>query len=206
MKGAIEFLVGIFAQTLFVVLLGGAVLGLAVGLLLVFDSARVLRWNERLSRWISTREAAQRFDRPRDIKRFVYRAHRAIGVLVVAGSLYCLDTLTFGFAPGALARALRDVGGVGVLEVTFESMRLFLLIGNVAALGAGIALCFRPSLLKGIELWADRTYAAREHSAALDEMRFQPDRWVASHPRLAGVLVLAGSAYIVFSLGILPSL
>lgn len=206
MKGAIDFLAGIVGQTLFIVVLAGAALGLVIGLVLLVDSARVLRWNAALSRWISTREAAQRFDRPRDIKRFVYRAHRVIGVLVVAGALYSLDVLTFGFAPGALARAFRDLGGVGVLEVTFESMRLFLLLGNVAALGAGIVLCFRPSLLKGLELWADRTYATREHSAALDQMRFQPDLWVSSHPRLAGFLVLAGSAFILFSLGVRPLL
>jgi len=206
MRNAIEFLIGIVGQALLTAIVLGALLGLAVGVLLLLDTARVLRWNERLSRWISTREAAQRFDRPRDIKRFVYRAHRVVGVLVVAGSLYCLDVLTFGFAPGALARAFRDLGGLGVLEVTFESMRLFLLVGNVAALGAGIVLCFRPSLLKGIELWADRTYAAREHSAALDQMRFQPDLWVSRHPQLAGALVLAGSAFILFSLGMQPLL
>jgi len=204
MRGAIEFLVGIAGHTLLIAIVLGAVLGLAVGALLLADTARVLRWNERMSRWISTREAAQRFDRPRDIKRFVYRAHRVIGVLVVAGALYCLDVLTFGFAPGALARAFRDLGSLGLLEMSFESMRLFFLIGNVAALGAGIVLCFRPSLLKGLELWADRTYAAREHSAALDRMRFQPDLWVSRHPRLAGGMVLAGSAFILFSLGIQP--
>lgn len=206
MRNAIEFLIGIVGQALLTAIVLGALLGLAVGLLLLLDTARVLRWNERLSRWISTREAVQRFDRSRDIKRFVYRAHRVIGVLVVAGSLYCLDALTFGFAPGALARAFRDLGGLGVLEVTFESMRLFLLVGNVAALGAGIVLCFRPSLLKGLELWADRAYATREHSAALDRMRFGPDLWVSRHPQLTGALVLAGSAFILFSLGMRPLL
>ena len=206
MRNAIEFLIGIVGQALLTAIVLGALLGLAVGVLLLLDTARVLRWNERLSRWISTREAAQRFDRPHDIKRFVYRAHRVIGVLVVAGSLYCLDVLTFGFAPGALARAFRDLGSVSLLEATFESTRLFLLVGNVAALAAGIVLCFRPSLLKGIELWADRTYAAREHSAALDQMRFQPDLWVSRHPQLTGALVLAGSAFILFSLGIRPLL
>jgi hypothetical protein len=32
-------------------------------------------------------------------------------------------------------------------------------------------------------------------------MRFQPDRWVARHPRLAGTLVALGSAYVLISLG-----
>lgn len=206
MKGATEFLVGVAGQTLFYVLLAGAALGLVVGLLLLVDSARLLRWNERLSRWVSTREATQPLDAPRDIKRLVYRAHRVVGLLVVAGALYALDVLTFGFQPEALARAFRDLGSQGVLALVFQAVRVFFIVGNLAALAAGLVLCFRPSLLKGVEAWADRTYAARSPSPALDEMRFAPDRWVSRHPRLAGGVVLAASAYIVLSLGVAPHL
>lgn len=206
MRGAIDFLVGILGQTLFVALIAGAALGLVVGLLLVFDSARVLAWNERLSRWISTREATQPLDAPHDIKRFVYRAHRWIGLLVVAGALYALDVLTFGFQSEAVVRAFRDLGSQGLLVMMVDSLRLFLILGNVAALGAGIVLCLRPSLLKGVEAWADRSYNTRESTRTLDEMRFQPDRWVGKHPKLAGALAAAGSAYILLNLGILPML
>jgi hypothetical protein len=197
MKGAIDFLAGIVGQTMLVVVLAGAALGLLIGLLLLVDSARVLRWNARLSRWISTREATQPLDVPRDIKRFVYRSHRVVGVLVVAGALYTLDILTFGFQTGALVRAFRDLGNQGVLVMGFESLRLFLILGNIAALAAGAVLCFRPSLLKGIESWADRSYGTRASSGVMDEMRYQPDNWVSRHPRLSGVLVTAGSAFIL---------
>ena len=197
MKGAMDFLAGIVGHTLLVLVIAGAVLGLVVGLMLVIDSARVLRWNARLSRWISTREATQPLDAPRDIKRFVYRSHRVVGLLVVAGALYTLDILTFGFQTGALVRAFRDLGNQGVLVMGFESVRLFLIAGNVAALAAGAVLCFRPSLLKGIEAWADRSYAPRASSGVMDEMRYQPDNWVGRHPRLAGVLATAGSAFIL---------
>jgi hypothetical protein len=203
-KAAVEFLIGIAGQTLFVLFLVGAALGAVLGLVLLLDSARALRWNERLSRWVSTREATQGLDRPRDIKRFIYRAHRVIGLLVVAGALYCLDVLTFGFKPGALARAFRDLGSLGALEIAFETARLFLLAGNLAALAAGLLLCFRPSLLKGFEAWADRSYGSLAANPALDRMHLQPDLWVSRHPRLTGALVLAGSAFVLFSLGIRP--
>ncbi len=206
MKGAIDFLAGIVGQTLFIVVLAGAALGLVIGLVLLVDSARVLRWNAALSRWISTREATRPLDASHDIKRYVYRTHRVIGLLVVAGALYSLDILTFGFQSGALVRAFRDLGNQGVLGMAVDTVRVFLIVGNVAALAAGVVLCFRPSLLKGIEAWADRSYATREPATALDEMRLQPDRWVSSHPRLAGLLVLAGSAFILFSLGVRPLL
>jgi hypothetical protein len=197
MKGVMDFLAGIVGQTLLVLVIAGAALGLVLGLMLVVDSARVLRWNARLSRWISTREATQPLDVPRDIKRFIYRSHRVVGLLVVAGALYTLDILTFGFQTGALVRAFRDLGNQGVLVMGFESLRLFLIVGNVAALAAGAVLCFRPSLLKGIEAWADRSYAPHASSGVMDEMRYQPDHWVGRHPRLAGVLATAGSVFIL---------
>ena len=200
MKGALAFIGGIAAQTMYVVFLAGAAFGLLVGVLLLVDSRRVLAWNERMSRWVSTGEAVRPLDRPRDIKRLVYRGHRVVGLLVIAGSLYALDVLTFNFQTGALARVFRDLANQGLLATAFEALRVFLILGNAAALAAGFVLAFRPSLLKGLEGWADRSYG-RPQSKALDEMRFQPDRWVAAHPRLAGALVTAGSAYVLIALG-----
>lgn len=202
MSGALEFFGDIAGQTVYLFLLAGAAFGLLVGILLVLDSRRVLAWNARLSGWVSTGEALGRLDQPRDIKRFVYRRHRLIGLAVVAGSLYALDILTFGFEAEALARAFRDLASQSALAIAFETLRLFFILGNLAALAVGVVLAFRPSLLKGIEAWADRYYGARFDSKSLDEMRFQPDRWVARHPRLAGTLVALGSAYVLVSLGL----
>jgi hypothetical protein len=205
-SGAIDFLAGIAGEAIVLALVVGAALGAVLGLLLLFDSARALRWNERLSRWVSTREAMRPLDAPRDIKRFVYRGHRLVGLLVVAGALYSLDALTFGFSTEALARALRDLGNQGLLGVAFDSMRAFFLLGNAAALAAGIVLCLRPQALQRVEAWADRTYTPATPASRLDEMRFQPDQWVARHPRLTGAVALLGSAFILFQLAIRPLL
>ena len=185
------------------VAIAGAALGAVLGALLLFDSARVLRWNTRLSRWVSTRAASEQFDRPRDIKRWIYRSHRVVGLLVVAGSVYTLDALNFDFNSAGLARAFRDLGGQGLLAVAFESLRVFLFVGNLAALGAGALLCFRPSLLHRLEAWADRSFGG---GADLDAMRYEPDLWVSAHPRTAGVLLLLVSSYVLFNLAIRPLL
>jgi hypothetical protein len=205
MSGAVDFLIDIAGHTLLAALVFGAALAVVIGLVLLFDSARALRWNAWLSRWISTREAMAPLDAPRDVKRFVYRGHRVIGVLVIAGALYSLDVLTFGFSTEGLVRAFRDLGNQGVLGVAFDGARLFFLVGNLAALFAGVLLCLRPAALQRIESWADRSYVPRAGSR-LDEMRFQPDQWVARHPRLAGVVALAGGGFILLRLGVLPFL
>lgn len=187
------------------VAIAGAALGAVLGALLLFDSARVLRWNASLSRWVSTRALSEQFDRPREIKRWIYRGHRVIGLLIFAGSLYTLDALNFDFNSAALARAFRDLGGQGPLAVAFEALRVFLFVGNLAALGAGALLCFRPGVLHSLEAWADRSFGPRG-GGDLDAMRYEPDLWVSGHPRTAGALLLLASSYVLFNLAIRPLL
>ncbi len=201
MKTATAFLTGVLAQTLLIALVLGAAFGLVIGLLLLIDSERVLRWNAYMNRWISTRNAFIVLDQPRDIKRLVYRWHRAVGLLVIAGALYSLDVLTFGFATEPLVRTFRDLASPTTLRWTVDSLKLFLIAGNFAAILAGIVLCFRPSLLKGLEGWADRQYGTPLANPSLDIPRYQPDEFVRAHPRLAGVLATLGSLFVLVSLG-----
>ncbi|MDQ5848439.1 MAG: hypothetical protein M3544_05670 [Pseudomonadota bacterium] len=201
MRAAIQFLEAIVLQTAYIVFLAGAALAVLLGILLLVDSARVLRWNTFLSRWVSTRDAMRPLDEPHDIKRFVYRNHRILGVLVVAGAIYTLDVLTFGFQTGALARIFRGLANQSLLGMLLDTLRLFLITANLLAVVAGLALAFRPSLLKGVEAWADRSYSTRS-DARMDEMRFQPDQWVSAHPKLAGVLAAAGGGFILLAFGL----
>jgi hypothetical protein len=55
MKAVIDLLIYTLAPVVYVLLLGGAALGVVVGALLLFDSERVMRWNYKLNRWYSTR-------------------------------------------------------------------------------------------------------------------------------------------------------
>jgi len=202
MKATVELAVHTLGPVLYVLLFGGALLGLVIGVMLIVDSARVMRWNYALNHWYSTRRAMRALEQPLDIKRVVYRWHRVLGVLVFAGALFAIDALVFGFKTAALARTLRHLGQPAVLELAFEAVRIFLIVGNVAALAAGTVLVFRPSLLKGLEAWGDRTYSERAPTKPLDTMRYQPDEFVRARPRLVGVLVLIGSVYTLFALGL----
>jgi hypothetical protein len=187
---------------LYVLLVGGAVLGVVIGALLIIDSARVMRWNYALNAWYSTRKAIRGLERPVDIKRPVYRWHRALGVLLFAGAVYTLDTLVYNFNTTALAYVFRDLGRPALLALLFETARIALIVGNLAALLAAVVLVFRPSLLKGVEAWADRQYSGRESTKPLEVMRYQPDDFVRARPRVTGVLIVVGSIYILIALGV----
>ncbi len=201
MKTAIALVVGVLGQTLFLTLVAGAALGLVIGIVLLVDSERALRWNAHMNRWISTGNALSVLDRPRDIKRLIYRWHRVVGLLVIAGALYSVNVLAFGFGTEPLVRSFRDLASPTTLRLTVDSLKIFLIAGNNAAILAGIILCFRPSLLKEVEGWADRQYGARLANPNLDAPRYPPDEFVRAHPRLAGALATLGSLYVLVSLG-----
>lgn len=203
MKAMIDLLVHTLGPVLYVLLLGGALLGVLLGILLLIDSERVMRWNYVMNRWYSTRQAMRALDRPIDVKRPFYRWHRVLGVLVFAASLYTLDILVFGFQTSALVRALRGTGNPAVLALVLDSVRLFLIVGNVAALLAAAVLVFRPSLLKGLEVWGDRHYSGRVATKPLDIMRYHPDDFTRTRPRLVGGLLVLGSLYVLITLGVL---
>jgi hypothetical protein len=202
MKAIIDLAVLTLTPVLYVLLLGGALVGLVVGVMLLLDSERVLRWNASLNRWYSTRQAFRKLDEPIDVKRFVYRWHRAVGVLVFAGAVFTLDVLAFGYQTGALVRAFRGLGNPTLLNVLFEALRIVLIVGNIAGLLVAIVLCFRPSLLKGVEALGDRQYSSRESLKTLEAMHYQPDDFVRARPRVVGVLFTLGSLYTLFALGL----
>ena len=201
MKTAIALVVGVLGPALLVALVAGAALGLVIGILLLVDSERVLRWNAYMNRWISTGNAFSVLDRPRDIKRLVYHWHRVVGLLVVAGALYSVSVLAFGFGTEPLVRSFRDLASPTALRLTVDSLKLFLIAGNVAAILAGLILCFRPSLLKQVEGWADRQYGTPLANPNLEAPRYPPDEFVRAHPRLAGALATLGSLFVLVSLG-----
>jgi len=203
MKAIVDLAVHTLGPVLYVILLLGAALGLVIGIMLVVNSALVMRWNEVLNTWIATGKALQTLDRPVEVKRVVYRWHRLVGVLLLAGAFFTLDALAFGFTTTALVRTFRGTGSSAILALLFETVRIFLIVGNVAALIAAAVLVFRPSLLKGVEGWADRSYSGRESSEKLDLMRYQPDEFVRARPKVVGAVVILGSLYALFGLGLL---
>jgi hypothetical protein len=203
MKAVIDLAVFTLAPVLYVLLLGGAALGLVIGVALLVDSERVMRWNTTLNRWYSTRQAMRPLEQPIDVKRIVYRWHRVVGVLVFAGALFTLDVLAFSYKTGALVQAFSGGRDAPVLSILFEAMRIVLIVGNVAGLLAAVVLCFRPSLLKGLEAAADQTYSARAATKPLEVMHYQPDDLVRARPKVVGTLFTLGSLYVLFVLGLL---
>ena len=201
MKTAIDLAVHLLAPVFYALLLAGAALGVVIGVTLLFDSARVVRWNAAFSRWFSTREALRPLDELHDIRRPLYRWHRVLGVVLFAGALYTLDVLVFRYHGAALVAAFRGAGNPLVLGIVLDTVRIALIVGNVVALVAALIIVFRPSLLKGVEAWTDRYYSGRAVTDVLESMHHAPDDYSRARPRIVGVLLAIGSLYVLLTLG-----
>lgn len=201
MKTAIDLVVHLLAPVFYAVILAGAALGLVIGVMLLVDSARVVRWNAAFSRWFSTSDALRPLDEPRDIRRPLYRWHRVLGVVLFAGALYTLDVLAFRYHGPSLVAAFRGTGHPVVLGIVFDTVRIALIVGNTVALVAALIIAFRPSLLKGVETWTDRYYSGRAVSQTLDSMHHAPDEYSRARPRIVGLLLAIGSLYVLVALG-----
>ena len=202
MKAIIDLAVYTIGPVLYALLVAGAVLALVIGILLIVDSARVMRWNYTLNRWYSTRQMLRPMALPVDAKRAIYRWHRVLGVLIFAGALYTLDMLVFNYASRPLASAFRDLGSPATMRTAFDVLRIILIICNIAALVAAAVLCFRPSLLKGLEAWGDRRFSSRQSLKPLEVMHYGPDDFVRGRPRTIGVFLIVGSVYVLLVLGL----
>ena len=198
----LKFLTAIVQQTVFVFLLVGAIFAFVAGLLLIFRSELAFRIGERTNRWISTRAAMRSLEEHHTIARPLYRMHRLVGILICVGALYSLLVLGAPHGEMALARTLSEFGLKRLASFAAESLWITLLVGNVAALLFGLVFTVRPSALKGLEAWADRRISGRQATKPLEQVRLSTDEFVRAHPRVVGVLVTAGSLYVMVNLGV----
>src|SRR2546423_6404465 len=134
----------IWETFLWVALFGGLV-GLLTGLALIFNSALVLRLSEKMNVWISTRQAMRALEQPISVERTIYRWHRFIGILIVAGALFTLYVLLGRFNGPQVVEALTKLLGLGVAKWVAESLRIFLVVMNLAALVIAAIMLVRPS-------------------------------------------------------------
>jgi hypothetical protein len=197
----LKLLQKIIWQTFLWVALLGAVLGLLTGLGLIFRSPIVFRIGERMNVWISTRQAMRKLEVPIDIERAVYRWHRIVGALLLAGALFTLYVAVLRLQGPELSVVLGKFVRVEIAKWIGQSLRLFLIVANVAALLFAAIMIFRPSALKPLELWANRQYSGRQATREWEIPRNLVDPFVQAHPRLIGVLLTVASLCVLVVLG-----
>jgi hypothetical protein len=190
----------IWQTFLWVALLGG-VMGLLMGIALIFRSSLVARVSARMNVWISSRQAMRPLEAPIDIERAVYRWHRLVGALLLAGALFTLYVATTRFQGPELSLVLGKFFRVEIAKWIGQSLRIFLIVANLAALLFAAVMILRPSALKPLEAWANRQYSGRQATRAWEIPRNLIDPFVQNNPRLVGVLLALASLCVLVVLG-----
>jgi len=184
-------------------LVGGSV-GIAVGVALIFNSARTLRFFDTLNRWVSMRSASQPLDIPRDTTRPVQRYRHWIAAVFIAGGTFATFVLATQFDANVARHMLNLKSVHPVLAFSIvDGARWILIVGNLAAIVVGILLAFFPARLAALEVLGGSWYSERQYLKGADKQHLALDRWVAAHPRRAGAIITAGSLLMMGAIGIM---
>lgn len=180
----------------------GGIVMLVIGVAMTLVPSLVIRMGEFLNRWVSTEGMFHSLDSARPSERWFYRHHRLFGGLLTLGAVYVLYTFAVAFDPQDTSRKILLFHSHTATEWLLVSLT-FLNIGfSLVAIAIGSVTFFRPSLLKGLEQRANRWYGVDESLKKLDVQLKAPDTWFRKRPRLLGLMIVAGSLYIVFSLSL----
>lgn len=178
----------------------GALLGVLLGLLLIFKPQIVERISRVANRWISSRHISLWLDRSISIEHWFYHHHRAVGIAVVLGASYIFIYFSMLFDKVYTLHHLKGVFPAQMLDGLLNAMVLGSMVGGAAALIAGLFLWLRPSLLRGMEEGANQWVSSRRATKVLDMPHSEVDRFVARHAQRVGWLLLLGSIYLFFAL------
>lgn len=186
-------------RALAIFLLIGALMSIAVSLLLIFKPHFLERINRVANRWITLRHIDRPLDRSISLEQWFYRYHRQFGILATFGAGYILVYFGLLFDKAIAAQRLGGYVPAKLLDGLLDALVLASLLGAVVALFVGLFLWLRPSLLRGIEEGANQWVSSRRATRALDIPRDQVERFVAAHAQRVGWLLLLGGIYLFFA-------
>jgi hypothetical protein len=192
-----SFIERIIVPTVMLCLLTGGLAGIVFGLALALRSGPTLQFIARMNRWVSTREALQPLETPRQVEpapESPYR--RLLGILfIIAGALTIYFLLT-RLQTGRLVDARRALG----LAIVLDATKTIFIVGGAFALIIGALMVFWAPALTALEERLNRWYSSRGLVAAEDRMLTPLEPHVEAHPRAAGWLIAAVSLVVALAM------
>ena len=191
-------------RALLLSMMAGSVAGLLIGAALIVRPEWVVRMSRYANRWISTRGLERVLDKSFKVDRFFYRHSRTVGAVMLAGAVYIIYFFTAGInKPGvAIGLSRRFAVPPALMEVVLNAVSYGCLAGSAFALIISLFLLIRPSKLRGFEQGANQWLSSRRGLRPLEIPRSGVDEYVLHRSQRAGVLLLAGSLYVLVMLTI----
>ncbi len=187
----------ILGPLLFSFATGAALLGIVSGLWLLISPNGFARVESLAGAPFSLRRGLRPFDISRNIDRYFYRHHQAIGLLVIAASTYTLYRAMFDIVPGKVATILITHYPPLVAEWLIASLQDVLLVTNLFAIIIGLVIYVRPSALKEFEARSNRWLTTRKKTLWLKSQLAPSTHYLRNQPRVLAVIVLLLSTYLI---------
>ncbi len=179
------------------------ILSFAVGVGLIFNHVRMVRFFGIMNHWVSMRRSTKWLSIPRDTGPVVQRFRRLIGAIFVLVATFSTFVLITQIEAKSVVAALRLDIPYALAMWLIESARWLLITGSMVAIAVGIMLIFFPNALLAIEARANYWYSTRSRSRGGDTMHMTFDRWMGTYPRALGWLIAAASLFVVVDFGLL---
>jgi hypothetical protein len=189
----------ILLQSFLIFVVVGCVFSFIIGVLMLLKPEGVLRLNQYLSRWVGTEKLAAALDAPHNVEAALYRRHRSVGVLVLAGGLYILYVMLFAFRKKAAGGDLSFGLNPQIAAWLLDALGVVLVVSSLLGLIIGIFLVVRPSVFKPIEEWGNKWYATEKSLRVMEAVHLKPDEAMIRNYRFVAALVVAGSLYVILS-------
>ena len=190
----------ILLQSFLIFVAVGCVVSLMIGVGMLIKPERVLRLNQYLSRWFATDKLAAALDTPHSVEIALYRRHRSVGALVLAGGLYIVYVMLFAFNKKAAGGALDFSLNPQLAAWMMDALGVLLILSSVLGLVIGFFLVVRPSVFKPFEEWGNRWHGTEKSLRVIETMNLKPDQAMTRNYRVFAALIIAGSLYVILSL------
>lgn len=175
-------------------MLTGALLAMALSLMMISRPRLMLRAERVANRWLTMRHVDHVLDTSVGIDQWFYHHHRFTGMLVVLGSAYVLVHFGYLFDKPAAVGALGQYGPASILKGAIDALVACSMMGGTSALSVGLLLWLWPNHLRAIEKQANRWISSRRATKAFSVPHSGVDQYVEHHTRPVGWLLLMGSA------------
>lgn len=185
-------------HALAIFLIFGALLGIALAVVLIFKSQWLVPLGRVANRWLSVRFISVCMDRNISIEHWFYKHHRVLGIAVVLGAAYVFAYFALFFDKSELVRHIP--GATPSLEGLLDALVLTALTGSAVALWVGLHLWLRPSGLRGIERQSNTWVSSRRATRSLDVPHAEFDDYVIRHSKGTGWLLLSASLVLILLL------
>jgi hypothetical protein len=164
------------------------ILGMTLSLMLFFSPTMARSLSNILNRSIDVDKSIEYLDRHIEITDFFYSHHIVVGLLLVAGSVFCLFFFFFSFdIPKFTGIFFASRANTFPAELIVSSISWVGKIGCLAGFVCGLMLVFVPNLMQRIESKLNSWFETKPMIDKLDKSSHELDTFFFRHPVAVGL-------------------